>query len=447
MQKSIQNVLLTAAAAVALNAGAALANEQQHGQDQISGQLDHVFVIMMENQTSTDILGNSNAPFINKYAKIANQATRYFAVGHPSAPNYLEIVGGSNFGLTNDFWPSWVHGGCVENDPTDQDPVTGGCVGAITPIATPGLDNPVPATGTPGTTSDAAHCNGQIEALPTPTAVANNCALRDYQATTYTPKTIADQLVAAHKTWKSYQEDLPAVDPGVDGVNYSDGEVSNLSPAAVFAPGHIQKLYAVKHNPFVYFKNIQLGTNPSLSFQQVVDFDGPRGLWADLASGDVPNLAFIAPNQCHDQHGFVSGGTPICASGTDVSNDAEAAATGELLLAQGDAEVNKLVNGIHASRAWQEGRNAIVVVWDENDFANAANNVVMLVETNYARNGNTDATPYDHFSLLKTLETGFGLPCLNHACDPTSVVMAPMFGFETKGNGNGNGQGNDYGRH
>src|SRR5262249_11270944 len=154
-------------------------------------------------------------------------------------------------------------------------------------------------------------------------------------------------------TWKSYQEDLPAVVPGVNGVNYSDGELSNLSPAAVFVPGPIQKLYAVKHNPFVYFLDVQQGKNPNLSLSQVVDFDGSRGLWADLASGDVPNLAFIAPNQCHDQHGFVSGGTPICASGTDAGNTPDEAAVGELLLAQGDAEVNKLVTGIKASRAWR----------------------------------------------------------------------------------------------
>jgi hypothetical protein len=81
------------------------------------GRLDHVFLIMMENQTNTDILGNSNAPFINWYVNIANQATNYFAVGHPSAPNYLEIVGGSNFNLTDDFWPVWVNGGCLDNAP------------------------------------------------------------------------------------------------------------------------------------------------------------------------------------------------------------------------------------------------------------------------------------------------------------------------------------------
>jgi phosphatidylinositol-3-phosphatase len=90
---------LTAVAAVAaLGVGIANAVELQVPQSGF-GRLDHVFLIMMENQTDTDILGNPNAPYINAYKDVANQATNYFAVGHPSAPNYLEIVGGSNFGL------------------------------------------------------------------------------------------------------------------------------------------------------------------------------------------------------------------------------------------------------------------------------------------------------------------------------------------------------------
>ncbi len=32
----------------------------------------------------------------------------------------------------------------------------------------------------------------------------------------------------------------------------------------------------------------------------------------------------------------------------------------------------------------------------ENDFSNAANRVILLVETNYASNGHGSATPYDH---------------------------------------------------
>lgn len=61
--------------------------------------LDHVFVIMMENHGYSQILNNPNAPFVNRYARTANLATNYFAVAHPSLTNYLEVVGGSNFGV------------------------------------------------------------------------------------------------------------------------------------------------------------------------------------------------------------------------------------------------------------------------------------------------------------------------------------------------------------
>jgi phosphatidylinositol-3-phosphatase len=415
---------MLAAAVAALGVSSVHAQTAQVGN---FGHLDHVFLIMMENQTSTDILGNPNAPFINQYATIANHATNYYAVGHPSAPNYLEIVGGSNFGLSNDFWPVWVNGGCVDNSPGST-----GCNGAFTPIQNSGTDNAVVATATPGSSQ----CNGQISATSPPSAGAQfNCSYFGYPATSFTPKSIAHQLVAVNRSWKTYQESLPSLVPGVAGINYSDGELSNLSPASAFTPGPVQKLYAVKHNPFAYFHDIEVGADPRLSLTRVKDFDGPGGLWYDLASSPppllgtlltdlnllpLPNLWFIVPNQCHDQHGFVSGGTPICSTATETEE--------QLLLAQGDAEVAKLINGIHSSPVWKDGRNAIILVWDENDYSNAANNVVMLVETNYAQNGKVDATVYDHFSLLRTLQAAFGLPCLNHSCDPTSKIMNVMFG-------------------
>ena len=77
--------------------------------------LDHVFVILMENHYYGQIIGNANAPFINSYAATANLAKNYYAVGHPSLTNYLEIVGGSNFGILNDDSPDWHDTGCVSN--------------------------------------------------------------------------------------------------------------------------------------------------------------------------------------------------------------------------------------------------------------------------------------------------------------------------------------------
>ena len=71
--------------------------------------LDHVFVIMMENHGFQQVVNNPTMPFINSLIskKKVNLATNYFAVGHPSLTNYLEVVGGSNFGVRSDNSPDW----------------------------------------------------------------------------------------------------------------------------------------------------------------------------------------------------------------------------------------------------------------------------------------------------------------------------------------------------
>jgi len=79
---------------------------------------------------------------------------------------------------------------------------------------------------------------------------------------------------------------------------------------------------------------------------------------------------------------------------------------------------------------WFQGQNAIVVVWDENDYSVApnVNQVLLIVDTSYGVHGIQSAQPYNHFSLLKTIEGGLGLPCLNHACDSNISVMSDLFG-------------------
>jgi len=91
--------------------GGLLAEENEHSKG--VRHLDHVFVIMMENHHISQILGNPNAPFITSYEASANLANNYFAVGHPSLTNYLEIVGASNFGVINDDSPDWHNTNCV----------------------------------------------------------------------------------------------------------------------------------------------------------------------------------------------------------------------------------------------------------------------------------------------------------------------------------------------
>jgi phosphatidylinositol-3-phosphatase len=95
----------------------------------------------------------------------------------------------------------------------------------------------------------------------------------------------------------------------------------------------------------------------------------------------------------------------------------------------GDLTLRNLVSAIHSSPVWREGQNAILVLWDENDysFVPNVNRVLLIVDTNYGGHGIQSGKFYTHFSLLKSLEAGLGLPCLNHACDGSVKVMLDLF--------------------
>jgi hypothetical protein len=379
--------------------------------------LDHVWVIVMENHGFGQVIGNANMPFTNKYAQKVNSGRNYFAVGHPSLTNYLEIVGGSNFGIRDDNSPDWHNPTCTPN-------LANGSVSLeststpICPIYGTGTDAPTPpidfsneTTGPPG----------DIDVDGTVGFAAN---------TKTVGKTIADELVAAGLTWKSYQESLPPT--GADGVNNADGFYSNLTPVATLLPSSgftnadVVALYAVKHNPFAYFQNVQEGSNPELSLSRMADFEGTGSLFADLASGHVPAFSFIAPNQCNDQHGRGNAG-PVCAF--DTTNNGTLTGLNPGAMYRGDQTIQTLVTAIHESSAWKEGQNAIVVLWDENDYSVSptTNQVLLTVDTNYGGKGVQSDKFYTHFSLLKSLEAGFGLPCLNHACDAGTKIMSDLF--------------------
>ena len=63
------------------------------------GQLDHVFMVYMENKGYTEIVGSPNAPYLNSLIDTYGVGTNYYALTHPSSPNYYPILGGSDFGL------------------------------------------------------------------------------------------------------------------------------------------------------------------------------------------------------------------------------------------------------------------------------------------------------------------------------------------------------------
>ena len=412
-----------------------------NGNDESKGipQLDHVFVIMMENHGYQQIIDNPNEPYMNSIIKSGkvNFATNYFAVGHPSLTNYLEIVGGSNFGIRSDNSPDWGKTTCQPNiiagtvNADGSNPPQGvildpdSALGIICPISGSGTDADTPAVDDWNEIPPAflADIDGVEAVHPGPTV----------------GKSIADQLTEVGLSWKAYEESLPL--GGAYGVNNSNGTVSNLSDFT-YLPDPLTSytaLYAVKHDPFAYFLNIEQGHQWNNSTKNIVPFDGPRGLYADLATGNLPSFSYIVPNQCDDQHGK-GGESAYCAA--DPGSNGLQAGLNPGLIQQGDVTIERLVEGIKASPVWKQGKSAIVIVWDENDYSgiNTAipptmkfpsqnqNRVVLTVETNYSKNGVQSQTFYNSFSLLRSIEAAFGLPCLNHACDPTVNAMSDLFG-------------------
>jgi acid phosphatase len=66
---------------------------------------DHVVVVVMENHGLDQILGTSNAPYINQLARTGALFTNASAMTHPSQPNYLALFSGDTHGVTNDSCP------------------------------------------------------------------------------------------------------------------------------------------------------------------------------------------------------------------------------------------------------------------------------------------------------------------------------------------------------
>ncbi|HEY2541662.1 MAG TPA: alkaline phosphatase family protein [Gaiellaceae bacterium] len=221
---------------------------------------------------------------------------------------------------------------------------------------------------------------------------------------TVSAQSIADQLTAAGMTWKGYFQSLPPK----PATYVKTGDAAN-GPYTYKWPSSANALYASKHNPFVNFTGTQ---------DAVANMVPDTQLATDLANNALPNYSMVVPDQCNDMHG--TGGC---------SPD---------LIAAGDNYVNNTVKAIMASKQWGEGRNAIVVTWDEDDFSDSGQpgtgccgsdpgggHVATIVITNKTKAPTTDSTAYNHYSLLRSMEDAFGLGCLAGSCDVTP--MTPLF--------------------
>jgi phosphatidylinositol-3-phosphatase len=67
---------------------------------------DHTVIVVEENHSQADVIGSTDAPYINWLAQNGALLTNCYALVHPSQPNYLHLFSGDDQGITNDTPPA-----------------------------------------------------------------------------------------------------------------------------------------------------------------------------------------------------------------------------------------------------------------------------------------------------------------------------------------------------
>jgi phospholipase C len=324
----------------------------------------HIFVIIEENHTTDEIIGNPAAPNLTKLSKQYGFASNYYAIRHPSEPNYIALVGGDTFGIADDdaFY-------CK-----------------------------------PGSTEFGCEKSGRA----------------GYVDHTVTGLSLVDQLAEKGLSWKGYFESLP--EPGSLAYRWpSPKEPIVGKPDSLYAVKHngFMTFKSVQSAPDrakrivgfdVLEQDIKAGTLPSFAHivpNQCNDMHGLKG-------HDVP-----ADCTGKQSAGLIARADRLAAHIVDEilaspmwkgpANDAIVITFDE----NDDESASPRPDGCCGSRA--------------GDPTNPGGGwIPTIVITNHGPRGLADTTPNNHFSLLRTIEDALGLKGhLRHAGDESKGVV-PM---------------------
>ncbi|MFN2538176.1 MAG: alkaline phosphatase family protein, partial [Mycobacteriales bacterium] len=214
-------------------------------------------------------------------------------------------------------------------------------------------------------------------------------------------KTIANQLEAKGLSWKGYMEDMKT------GCRHPD-----LGSADHTQSAEVGDQYAGRHNPFIYFHSI---IDTPACRANVVPL--PK-LFADLRTvATTPNFSFITPNLCDDAHDATCAGKNY--EGKNNQGGLYAA----------DRFLRKVIPQIQASPAYQRDGLIIVTLDESGDIGTPAGATsccaeptgpntpapgqvgpgggrigTVVVSKRFVRPGTVSDVPYNHYSLLRSLE-------------------------------------------
>jgi hypothetical protein len=225
--------------------------------------------------------------------------------------------------------------------------------------------------------------------------------------------TLANQLEGAGGSWKGYMQSMPKACSHPANLGEHDPE-QGREPA---------DRYATRHDPFMWFQSIT--GHPQSCEEHVVPME--PALEEDLASTDkTPNFSFITPNTCYDGH-----------EGSCGAPDEEPAGFAGI-----NAFLSTWVPKIVNSPAFKES-GLLVVTFDEaadsdtsaccGEVGPGGGDIGAVLISPFIKGGTTSPKPYNHYSLLASIETLFTLPLLGDAEEPgTTVFGEDVFNINLK---------------
>ncbi len=192
---------------------------------------------------------------------------------------------------------------------------------------------------------------------------------------------IVDSLEGAGKTWKAYME------------SYHGGCSDSGSN------------YSINHNPFVKYANIY--NNPTRC-ARIINAGNDAGnstaspLLSDLASESAPNYMWLTPNQCHNMH--------------------------DCPVSVGDNYLASLIPKILNSYAFTTQDAALFLTFDEGCCSHVypRDYVTTIWAGPGLKQGYKSVEFYDHYSLLRTIESFWNLPSLT-TNDENATAMTEFF--------------------
>ncbi|WP_043268612.1 alkaline phosphatase family protein [Streptomyces sp. CT34] len=156
---------------------------------------------------------------------------------------------------------------------------------------------------------------------------------------------LASELIAAGKSWASYNESLPSQ----GSTTCSSGD------------------YAQKHNPWFGFSNVP--TDTAMTMDQFP---------SDYST--LPKVSFVIPNLCDDMH--------------------------DCSVSTGDSW---LKDNLSAYADWARSHNSILAITFDEDNRLSGNRIPTLLYGQHVAPGSTSGTKYNHYNVLRTLEDLSGL--------------------------------------